>query len=366
VYNRKRREEFKETNGGVIMKRQSILVLAVVVLFIISSSHASLLVSDSGLPIDYVYAQGHSGYGHDGWVNMTNTLDAAMSNNVDVTSNFENLNQLLGYDALWLDRRGSQTYPSTTVFLTSTEINNIQTFIATGRRVVMIGENDAWTDWNNQILGIVGGSYSHQYDGAAFKAIDHELTDRVEHVRLAAAGVGSGSGTALFDINFATLWGDNALTILDSGFMNDEQWNTAFNGQFATNIAYWVANTGVPFANAGGPYFLDIGDPPIMLGGSVVGDYSQAAWDLNLDGLFDDAFDLQPLISSTMLTSWGFSPGMTWDIGLQVTGLYGGVDTSMTQLTFTPVPGAVFLGSLGLTFSGWMLHRKKRCNEEVS
>lgn len=114
-------------------------------------------------------------------------------------------------------------------------------------------------------------------------------------------------------------------------------------------------------ANAGGPYFLD--QTPIMLGGSVVGDYSQAAWDLDTDGLFDDAFGLQPLISSTMLTSWGFSPGMTWDIGLQVTGLYGGVDTSMTQLTFVPVPGAVILGSIGLTFSGWLLRKRRGLQE---
>ena len=48
-------------------------------------------------------------------------------------------------------------------------------------------------------------------------------------------------------------------------------------------------STIIPSANAGGPYFLD--HDPIMLGGSVVGDYSQAAWDLNADGLFDDVFD---------------------------------------------------------------------------
>jgi hypothetical protein len=115
-----------------------------------------------------------------------------------------------------------------------------------------------------------------------------------------------------------------------------------------------------PIADAGGPYLLDIGtQDPIMLAGSVTGDYSQVAWDLNLDGLFDDAFDLNPLISSNMLTSLGFSPGNTWNIGLQVTGLYGEVDVSTTQLTFTPVPSAVILGSLGLTFSGWLLRKRR-------
>lgn len=114
-----------------------------------------------------------------------------------------------------------------------------------------------------------------------------------------------------------------------------------------------------PVADAGGPYFLDIGDPPIMLGGSVVGEYSQAAWDLDTDGLFDDAFGLNPLISSDMLNSWGFSPGMTRDIGLQVTGLYGGVDVSMTELTYTPVPGAFLLSILGLSVVGVKLRRHR-------
>lgn len=114
-----------------------------------------------------------------------------------------------------------------------------------------------------------------------------------------------------------------------------------------------------PIVDAGGPYFLDPGGPPIMLEGSVVGEYSQAAWDLNSDWLFDDAFGLNPLISSVMLTSLGFSLGMTRDIGLQVTALDGRIDIDTTQLTLTPVPSAVILGSLGLTFSGWLLRKRR-------
>jgi len=111
-----------------------------------------------------------------------------------------------------------------------------------------------------------------------------------------------------------------------------------------------------PVANAGGPYFVD--QEPIMLGGSVEGEYSEAAWDLDGDGDFDDDQGLSPLLSASTVESWGFSPGMTWDIGLQVTGLYGGIDTSMTELTFVPAPGAVVLGSMGLGLVGWLCRRK--------
>ena len=147
-------------------------------------------------------------------------------------------------------------------------------------------------------------------------------------------------------LEHATAISDDGLTIVGHGINPDG------------NEEAWLATLWESLvADAGGPYFLDIGDPPIMLGGSVIGGYSQAAWDLDADGFFDDAFGLNPLISSDMLTSWGFSPGMTWDIGLQVTNLFGGVDTSMTQLTFVPLPGAALLGLLGLSAAGLGLRR---------
>jgi probable HAF family extracellular repeat protein len=143
---------------------------------------------------------------------------------------------------------------------------------------------------------------------------------------------------------------------------------TGISGDGSTLVGYgynpdgnreaWLATIPAPSADAGGPYFMDIGNPPITLAGSVAGEYTEAAWDLDLDGLFDDAFGLNPLISSDMLTSWGFSPGMTWDIGLRVTGLYGGVDTSTTQLTFVPIPSAVLLGFFGLAFAGFKLRKQ--------
>jgi hypothetical protein len=111
-----------------------------------------------------------------------------------------------------------------------------------------------------------------------------------------------------------------------------------------------------PIADAGGPYFFS--HRPLMLHGSVNGEFSQAAWDLDTDGLFDDAFGLQPWISTPMVKSWGFGPGMTWEIGLQVTGLEGEVSVSMTEMNFVPLPGAALLGVIGLGCAGIRLRRQ--------
>ena len=78
---------------------------------------------------------------------MTTALNNACRN-IATTPNFENLAQMLSYNAIWLDARsfgGS--------LLSANELSNIATFIATGRRVVLMGENTNWTTWDNQILG---------------------------------------------------------------------------------------------------------------------------------------------------------------------------------------------------------------------
>lgn len=178
---------------------------------------------------------GNYGYGGTSWGNMTAALNAATSNHVDVVDNFENLPQMLTYDALWLNIRGSP--------LTLTEYNNIQSFIATpGKRVVMIGENSDFTSWNQQIIGLNGGIYTNQEaDGLATKFIDHELTTGLTTVFLPSSGVVNSGGSALFTPNFATLWGDNVLTVLDYNVFGDDYWDDNNNDVFATNVAYWIA-----------------------------------------------------------------------------------------------------------------------------
>ena len=208
----------------------------------LSAAEADMLASTGNQYSGY-------GYGNNYWDNMTTALNNACPN-IDTASNFENLTQMLSYDALWLDAR------QTTSLLSTTELSNLSTFIGTGRRVVLMGENDNWTGWNNQILALGGGSYGSHYNGIASPVVDNELTNGVSTVYLPTAGRAVG-GTALFDQNFATLWGDNVLTVLDINFFSDYYWTTEDNQVFAQNVANWVCASTVPLP--GTVWLLSVG-----------------------------------------------------------------------------------------------------------
>jgi hypothetical protein len=238
--------------------------LTLIFIFIVEVSGAfalSVLVRQAQTGTYFNY-----GYNEDRWLNMTQTLDDATSDNVDVVLNFENLEQLLNYDALWIDySRGDNQDPN---LLSATEVDNIRYFINTGRRVVMMGENHSWTLWNNSILNIVGGSYSGlDFSGVTASVVSNELTNGVDAVGLLASGVANDGGISLFDQNFATLWGENVLTILDVNVFDDENGNLEDNMHFALNAANWIASSSsVPNIDA----ILDFFDQSVS-GGSITG-----------------------------------------------------------------------------------------------
>ena len=216
--------------------------LAVVVLLAAENANAGVIVRQTTFGI---------GYGGGPSSNFTSALDAATGNDVTVVSDLSDLDFLLMFDGLWLDLPETDDNPlAAGQHLTPFEIASIQSFILTGRRVVMIGENHLWTEWDNQILGIVGGTKTNLTASATgSKILAHELTDSAETISVFGSGFSSG-GTPLYEIfhagnSIVTLWGGNVLTILDSFVVENSDWTRADNAQFATNVANWVAGPSV-------------------------------------------------------------------------------------------------------------------------
>jgi hypothetical protein len=147
---------------------------------------------------------------------------------------------MMSYDALLLQLRNQSDT------LSATETNNLQAFIASGRRVLMVGENVNWTGWNQQILAVVGGTdvSSGFTFPAPIKLLDNELTNGTDSLILSYPGESSG-GTSLYDYRFAMLWGtnQNALTILDGNVFEDGYWTIYNSAPFATNVADWLAGS---------------------------------------------------------------------------------------------------------------------------
>ncbi len=184
---------------------------------------------------------GGYGYGLSWWDGMTADLDDAFgAGNITVsTSPLDNLSYLMSFDRLWLSERmddGSK--------LSALEIAYIEAFIATGRRVVLVGENSSWTDWNISILQTVGGSYAGNDVGDAIlnPVIAHPLTAGVTDVVARADGLTEG-GTPVFDQNIVTLWGgsQNVVTMLSVNIIDDTYGAAAGNVQFKKNLAGWLA-----------------------------------------------------------------------------------------------------------------------------
>ncbi len=220
-------------NGGFAMKRVWLgAIFAVLVsYYFISPAYAFKLAISKTRFIEY-------GYGKNYWHNMTDAINNAIgASNVVLLDDLSD--SLLSYDAVMVEIRGFSDE------LLPVEVQNLQDFIATGRYVVLFGENNNWPNWNNSILGVVGGSYSGtEITNSSTTAFSHYLTTGVSEVYFPMSGIANG-GTPLFDKNVATLWGGdlNVLTLLDINIVSDYFWNYYDNHQFATNIANWLARS---------------------------------------------------------------------------------------------------------------------------
>lgn len=182
------------------------------------------------------------GYGDTRWDNFSAEIDRWFTE-VDIVPQFNDLSLMLEYDALLVQLR---TFTST---LSPTEVANLQAYIATGRKVMLIGENSTFATWSRSVLSVVGAPFVGEGGGIFNVANPHPiLTDGVSTLDMPTyCGVTSG-GYSLFDTNFATLWGDpneeNVLTVLDVNIMEDDRWTVRDAAKFAANMAEWLGTGG--------------------------------------------------------------------------------------------------------------------------
>lgn len=123
--------------------------------------------------------------------------------------------------------------------LSADEVANLAGFLATGKRVILIGEGNFWDAWNDSILGFAsGGAATHGtvVSGTTTPVVANDLTDGVTSLLMQGVGTAvGGDGVALFGTNFATLWDENLLTVLDG------QVFTQFGAPaFRDNVAAWL------------------------------------------------------------------------------------------------------------------------------
>ena len=221
------------------MRQSSLLIVVVLLLAIpLSAGPVALLVNQVN-PYTNTY-----GYGLADWPDMTTALQNTFgAGNITVSNALlDNLAVLMGYNRLWVTAR-SINYSDPTNNLSATEISNIEAFIATGRRVVLIGENDAWADWDNSLLGMLGGTFvgNTGFSESITPVLADPLTAGVAYLSHDADGIASG-GTPLFSENVVTLWGSsqNVVTYLSMSQMGGT------NTTFEQNLATWLAGSGGP------------------------------------------------------------------------------------------------------------------------
>jgi len=144
-------------------------------------------------------------------------------------------------------------------------------------------------------------------------------------------------GTPL--IPWATLDG---LAVNDDGSYSLAVRVTDDDGGWSTDTASLTISNTPPAPDAGGPYSMSEGDD-LSLDASVSADPSSAdtlsyAWDLDDDGLFDDAAGATPLVAWAMLDSLSVNDDGIYTLEVKVTDDDGGWSTDTASLTISNTP----------------------------
>lgn len=213
------------------MKKVLVILVFYLGLLFTKSAYASLLVIQGG----------YYGYNSNDAQIMTSIISNAAEGNV-VVGLGEPYNNIFNYGGVIIQSPGPWS-----PHLEDAWTNTLKEYLNTGRRIVFIGEGSG--QYTGEIMDVVGGAYAGEFTGndgsnKLYNSIsDHSLTNNASTLSLYDGGLASG-GTQLYNINFATLWGNekNALTILDTNIFADYHIQFADNKQFAINVCNWVLN----------------------------------------------------------------------------------------------------------------------------
>jgi hypothetical protein len=232
-------------------------VIRMMFLAAIVAASGSAAMAASLLVVEGPGGGGFGGYSDISYSTYRTTLNNAFGGaaNVTLTPDLTNAAQVNSHTAIVVELRNG------TDILSPVEKINMANFLASGRRVFMIGENQGWQTWDQSLLDVVGGTYVGQSpsqgpDGdvtnyhVPLANLNHPLLDGVlsedneAEVFMFHGSVASG-GTALFEwAPIAMLWGDqlNALTYFSNNeFYSSELSQHPGNLNLTQNIAEWLA-----------------------------------------------------------------------------------------------------------------------------
>lgn len=185
-------------------------------------------------------------WGSSGFSNMQGAITTAFGGvgNITAVASIANLADLASSTALFLDLGALGAGGG----LSAQEQVTLAQYIASGRRVFFIGENNSgWPGWNNSFLSVVGGTALPPLVNGAITAVGtHPITAGVSSVTLTGAMAVTG-GTSLFSQNVGTLWGaqQNVFSFFDYNAFNNTNWVLTDNARFGANVAQWLAGTQV-------------------------------------------------------------------------------------------------------------------------
>lgn len=173
------------------------------------------------------------------WTNITALVET--QHTIEEHADFSDYGVVSSYDVIWVDQNINTP-------LSATEINNLQTYFTTQatealfimdmdwvgdtyfgfydhpvfaqnivdwladdttKKMVFIGENDAWQSWNESILSVVGGGVEENYNGFGTAISSHPLAAGVDDIfeRYGATlNETLGDPDILFDSNFAAVY----------------------------------------------------------------------------------------------------------------------------------------------------------------